>query len=381
MLDRLKDFKKDCESFVGKEATDVPIGAEVADWLTIRRFCAGIGDDNPLYKDPSSGVATKYNSMIAPPTFVAAIRTPTSAGAYSRKDYGVAKFLSHSTMEWVDIIRVGDRLNSRLLLTDLEEGSSYLGHPCVNVTSEATYHNSYGGRIATAIGKSSIIPFDRGHQMLMSRGIYEYSDHEINGIVTDLDNELPPHGKMLRYFEDVKVGDKLPHLVKGPLNLSDLMAWVVAEQKPIGLGSQAFRSVKTTPGLITTNPTTNWPWWDFEQCAEDILSCENAGFMAPFGRGMQRICLAGQILTDWMGDDGFLRYLSIDILGHYIYGDTMWLFGEVLDTYKKDINGQSYGAVDVGVKGVNQLGEDILSGKAVVYLPSPGHPVSLPIPH
>ena len=36
MLDRLKDFKKDCESFVGKEATDVPIGAEVADWLTIR---------------------------------------------------------------------------------------------------------------------------------------------------------------------------------------------------------------------------------------------------------------------------------------------------------------------------------------------------------
>ena len=49
----------------------------------------------------------------------------------------------------------------------------------------------------------------------------------------------------------------------------------------------------------------------------------------------------------------------------------MWLFGEVLDTYKKDINGQSYGAVDVGVKGVNQLGEDILSGKAVVYLLSP----------
>ena len=96
---------------------------------------------------------------------------------------------------------------------------------------------------------------------------------------------------------------------------------------------------------------------------------------------MQRICLVGQLLTDWMGDDGFLRYMSIDILNHYIYGDTMWLSGEVLDTYNQDNGGRSYGAVNVSVKGVNQLGENVLSGKAVVYLPSPGHPVSLPIPH
>ena len=30
MLDRLKDFKKDCDPFIGKEAMDVPVGAEVA---------------------------------------------------------------------------------------------------------------------------------------------------------------------------------------------------------------------------------------------------------------------------------------------------------------------------------------------------------------
>ena len=70
MVDRLDQFLQDSQKLVGLEAIDVPQGAEVADWLTIRRFCAALGDTNPLYKDPTSGVSTKYNSMIAPPTFV-----------------------------------------------------------------------------------------------------------------------------------------------------------------------------------------------------------------------------------------------------------------------------------------------------------------------
>ena len=81
MTDSIAEFLEDSQRFIGDESTDAPQGAEVADWLTIRRFCAALGDPNLLYKDPASGVSTKYNSMIAPPTFVAAIRTPTAGAA------------------------------------------------------------------------------------------------------------------------------------------------------------------------------------------------------------------------------------------------------------------------------------------------------------
>ena len=381
MADRLDEFLQDSQKLVGLEAVDVPQGAEVADWLTIRRFCAALGDTNPLYKDPTSGVSTKYNSMIAPPTFVAAIRTPTSGAAYVKKDYGVVNLLTHSAMEWVDIIRIGDRLKSQLKVVTAQGGSPLNGRRCAKIASKATYWNSYGGLIGTANGTCSILPFRQGDEMILDRDIYEYSDEEIANIEKDIESETPPRGKLLRYWDEVDVGEKLPQLVKGPLNLADMMAWSVAEQKTLALGSPVYFDLKSMPGRVRTNPTTNWPYWDSDQEFEDILSCKNAGFVAPFTRGMQRVCLAGQVLTHWMGDDGFLRSLDIDLPNHFIYGDTMWLSGEVTDKYKEKVGDEAYFAVDVQVHGTNQLGETIVRGNATAYLPSPGHPVTLPIPH
>ncbi len=381
MADRLDEFLRDSQGLVGHDATDVPPGAEVADWLTIRRFCAALGDPNPLYKDPASGVSTKYNSMIAPPTFVAAIRTPTAGAAYVQKDYGVAIFLTHCSMEWVDIIRVGDRLTSSLKIASVGRGKPLSGRSTAEVVSKATYRNSYGGLIGTADGTSSILPFRRGQEMILERDIYVYSDEEIAAIEKGIQSEPPPRGKLLRYWNEVNIGEKLPTLVKGPLNLSDMMAWSVAEQKTLALGSPVYSHLKSMPGRIRTNPTTNWPWWDADQEFEDILSCKDAGFNAPFSRGMQRACLAGQVLTHWMGDDGFLRSLDVDLPSHYIYGDTMWLTGEVIDKYKEKVSGEFYHGLNVRVQGTNQLGETVVRGNATVYLPAPGHPVTLPIPH
>ena len=36
---------------------------------TIRHFCEGIGDMNPLYRDPEYAKKTKYQKIIAPPCF------------------------------------------------------------------------------------------------------------------------------------------------------------------------------------------------------------------------------------------------------------------------------------------------------------------------
>ncbi len=381
MIDRIEQFLKDSQACVGKRAEDVPQGADLADWLTIRRFCAALGDPNPLYKDPASGVGTKYHSMIAPPTFVAAIRTPTAAAAYQTKDYGVTRITRRASMELVDVIRVGDRLKSGLQVTGVSVGKAMNGKATADVDCRAVYHNSYGGLIGTSTGTTALVPFQTGEGMICDREIYVYSDEEIDNIREGIEGEPPPRGRLLRYWEDAAIGEELPQLVKGPLSLSDMMAWTVAEQKTMPLGSPVYSELKRMPGRVRTNPSTNWPYWDADQEYEDILSCRDAGFVAPFSRGMHVVCVAGQVVTSWMGDDAFMRSLDVELPNHFLYGDTMWLKGTVSDKYKERVGGQTYFAVEVRINGVNQLGETVVIGKAVAYLPSPGHHVSLPIPH
>tara|TARA_Y100000590_G_scaffold468266_1_gene650418 strand:+ start:1177 stop:2325 length:1149 start_codon:yes stop_codon:yes gene_type:complete len=382
MASDLKGFVKDAKALVGKEVDDVPAGTDLADWLTIRRFCAALGDPNLLYKDPGGGVATRYNSMIAPPTFVAAIRTPNSGGPYVTKQYGVSPFLTRGSFEWTDIIRVGDRLESTIKVTDVKEAGKRWGYESADVESTVEYRNSYGGLIGTGKGVNSMVAYERGKDMIESRDIYRYSDEEIHKIENDIESEPEPRGKLLRYYDDVEVGEDLPQLVKGPMTLSDMMAWVVAEAKSLSLGALVYNDLKEKyPGRVVTNPTTNWPYWDADQSFEDILSCEEMGFKSPPSRGIQRVCLAGQVVTHWMGDDAFLRSLDICVPEHWVYGDTMWLNGKVTAKRTEEVGSESYFAVDIAITGVNQLGTTIAEGTATAYLPNPGHPVALPVPH
>jgi hypothetical protein len=381
MPDKLKTFIQDSIPYIGKSASDVASGAQIADWLTIRRFCASIGDMNPLYKDLASSASSVYHTLIAPPTFIAAIRTATSGAAYDQKDYQLAKVQTKSLMEWVDVIRLGDRLKSDLIVTDVRTGISSNEKPSAEIESLATYSNSYGGQIGTAIGISNFMPITPGSDLVTDRDTYRYSDQEILDIEKAIESESPPRGKLLLYWNDVTVGDSLPKYVKGPLNLQDMMAWVVAEQKTISLGAPVFFDLAATPGRIRTNPTTNWPFWDSDQEYEDILSVRNMGFVTPVSRGLHRACTAGQVITDWMGDDGFLRNMDVSLPNHFLYGDTMWLSGKVTDKYKETLGGQPYHAVRVNVVGVNQLDQTILDCSSLIYLPNPGSPVFLPIPH
>ena len=379
MADQLQQFLADSKALVGHPAPDVVPGVDIADWISIRRFAAALGDRNLLWKDAAAGAATRYYTMIAPPTFVLSVRTPTSAGAYEQKDYGVQKFLTHATLEWRSVIKLAEHLKSSLTITGAQSAGNFGGRPAASVTSAAAYTNVDGGAIGSATGTVTVVPHARGEDWIVDRDIYRYSDEEIHAIEKGIEAEAAPRGKHVRFWDDAKQGEQLPVLVKGPVTLSDMMAWQVAEGKPVNLGAVVHNELKTKPGRIRTNPTTNWPFWDADQEHEDILSCRDGGFKSPFTRGQQRVALAGQLLTDWMGDDGFLRRLDLSIPGHYLYGDTMWLSGEVADKYKEKVGDHVYHAVDVRVSGWNQLKERILSGTATVYLPNPGHPVALPI--
>ena len=378
----IEAFVREARRTVGQKANDVPEGIGVADWLSIERIMNGTGDENPLFRDPNYGASSAHYTMLAPPSFIFAVRTPTSVATLYERDYGrPLPLLTAVDAEWDDHIRLGDRLSSDLRVGRVQQGADWRGRSTAEVTSEATYTKGGMNRpFARATGVTTIYPITRGGgDRFVERELYQYSDEEIAAIERDLAAEPAPRGNRTRYWNDVKEGDQLPTLVKGPLSLSDLMAWAVAEAKPMKLGGLVYKEILANPGRRTVNPSTNWSYWDAEQEAEDIQSCQDAGFPGPYGRGAMRAALAIQALTHWMGDDAFLRRISVQLPKPFIYGDVMRVSGEVADKFTQQIDGRTYNAVEVTVRGVNQLDETVLSAQAVVYLADRGMPVALPI--
>ena len=381
MANGLSEFVNDSQAMIGQSAPDVPQGVKSADWSSIQRLCSALGDTNPLYNDAAKGVGTVYNTLIAPPSYIFSIRTPDSGAAYEGKAYGLRRFSTKASAQWNDVIRLGQPLVSDLKVTAVRDGGKLRGRDAAEVDSTATYSTVYGGTLASATGTVSLVSYEPGEALIDDRDIHVYSDEEIKKLEDDLDAMQPHRGQVPLYWSEVNEGDMLPSLVKGPVSYNEISSWRLAEAKPNTalIGVTAHDYLVARPGRITSNPSTLWPYFDVEQAYGDILSIKSLGFKMPVTRGLMRFALASQVLTSWMGDLGFLRGMSLDLPNHFFYEDTLWLDGQITKKFKENVGTEEYNAVEVKLSGRNQLGDALVHGNAVVYLPERGFLVGLPI--
>ncbi|MCJ7634062.1 hypothetical protein MUP77_16955, partial [Candidatus Bathyarchaeota archaeon] len=197
-------------------------------------------------------------------------------------------------------------------------------------------------------------------------------------------------GATPRYWDDVNVGDKLLPTVKGPLSTTELMGW---DQAHVKLGLQKQQQIeergnfeisirRIVKGLDEDplNTMTGFPYQPANR-HYDWDACKSSGMPAPFDVGCFRACATSHLLSNYMGDDGFIRRFDLQLRKPMFYGDTVWYYAEVVKKYKDKVGDVDYGAVDIKINGTNQLGEVCAPATATVYLPSPGKPITLPIPH
>ena len=95
-------------------------------------------------------------------------------------------------------------------------------------------------------------------------------------------------------------------------------------------------------------------------------AAESAGLPGAYDYGCQRCCWMGHLLTNWMGDDGFLKKMYVELRLFNVVGDTTWCRGKV--SAKREENGERL--VDLEIWGENQRGEVTTKGTATVRLPS-----------
>jgi hypothetical protein len=200
----------------------------------------------------------------------------------------------------------------------------------------------------------------------------EYTEKELIEIYTAQDNE-EIRGANPRYWEDVKVGDELTPVVRGPLNAAELTAWHAA-------GHAHFISERLTRIMWKKMPPApGWKGVNKWEFGNGYLKGQHltGGPGEKISEAHPREVAVGQqteawlfiMLTNWMGDDGFLWKFSSQIRKMNMIGDTTWSKGKIINKY----HDKGKYCVDIEIRSINQTGTVTVTGGATLILPSRDH--------
>jgi acyl dehydratase len=355
---RIDTYVARTRELTGKEVRErEPWNTEVsAD--AIRHFAYGTDDDNPLWRDPEYAAATSHGGILAPPAFVVPVLYPILHGAPMTAP--LASLIGGLEYEWLERIRLGDRLRATAVQKDFYEKTSGQGRRLNFVISEVTYRNQDDAVVARATG-TMIMASQMGEQLQFERPIRRYGAEELAELDRRHRAEVRTGAKPL-HFEDVEIGQEIPPIVRGPLTIGDMVCWNAAIGPSYKAGRWGHLDLQKSPHTAARNPVTGFSV-KYSQQHEDFNLAAQRGMPGPFDNGVMRFAWVAPLLTNWMGDDGFLKRLYVQVRQPAIYGD--------IQTYRGTVTGKdaTRGAVQVEIAGTNQEGEISTRGKAEVVLP------------
>jgi acyl dehydratase len=358
---RIDEFVARTREMTGSEVRERDPWNTEASADAIRHFAYGTDDGNPLWLDPDYAAKGRYKKIVAPPAFVVSVLYPILHGA--PMDAPLSSLIGGVEYEWFLPVFVGDKLRAKSVQKDMYEKKSSSGRRLVFVISECTYWNQNDQVVAKAIG-TMIRATQVGTELLFERPIYRYNDRELEEIEKAFKSEKRTGNRSL-YWEDVSVGQETPTLVRGPLTIGDMVCWNAALGPAYKAGRLGYLDLLKAPHNAARNPITGWKV-KYSQQHEDFNLSSRRGMPGPFDNGVMRFAWVCPLVTNWMGDDGFLRRLYVQVKAPNIYGDTTWYSGKVAEKIRDNDGAR----VRIQIAGINQVGITTTTGEADVILPA-----------
>lgn len=360
-ISTLDEFQREYEASIGVPLP--PSRARRFSFDALQGIAEGIGDYNPLFRDPSYAENGPYGELIAPPAGVLAVEwTYGSIYGHIPPDRVSTKDLTllylGASFDFDRPIWIDDRVFSVERPVAIRRGPfGRLDDACV-CTTETEYINSRGERVATM-----------RIEMLRFPNV---------GPLADIDREqrhasatagpIPPdplvwsrtrRGADPWRWSSVEVGKSIPELPKGTFTLSELFLFTYGVR-----GFARYRTVED--GFVDMGAGGR---------VDAGYSREHRATSSSFDYGPQRISWMAQAVTDWMGDDGRLRRLHCQIRRPNLVGDTNTVTGRVVD---KLIDPDGAGLVTLEIAVVNQNERETARGIATVELPTETRPRGMP---
>ena len=358
----------DMRALIGTQLrTDGSVNNEYATRLAILRFAEGIGDDNPLWMDPAYGAGTVHGVQIAPPSFIFACLGSIQVGWP-----GLGGFHAETRLKFNRPIRSGDKIAATVVFDGFDgpiEGSNFGGRRIKDYLRQE-YRNQDGELVATFI--CSRMRFERSEMQkrIESRKIelpHPWTDAQLAAIEEDILAEQP-RGAAPRYWEDVQVGDAIDVITKGPIGLTDEIAYIAAGAAPIpriAAHGVALKRYRKHPKWAFRDPATHALEPVYSVHYNDYAA-RLQGAQAAYDVGIQRTCWGIHGLTNWMGDAGFLKSFDCQYRSHVYLSDVIRLGGTV-EALEIDADGDP--VVRIATWATNQRDQQVMPGTAVVRLP------------
>ena len=304
---------------------------EVSLWA-IKRFIEATTDDNPLWQDEKYARKTRWGGIIAPPTFLH-VFDPANRAFRQLPDLShmattlpfeppfSRTFQAFCEFQFFIPLRVGDSITSTAKIGDVYEREGKSGK-MVFIRMDNEHRNQKG----ELVGITS--------EAMVSLEGSSSASKTVEPALPPEEVKLKPLSKKQPYLEDVEVGTPLPPMVKD-ISLVTILKWgaAVNDYGPHHYDQQFASEMLGLPNVIAHGP-------------------HNAAFLA-------------QLVTNWIGGEGFLKRHYTELRGNVFPGDKLTYQGKVLDKYQK--GGQNL--VEIESWAENQKGRRVALGKSTVELP------------
>jgi acyl dehydratase len=344
----------------------------------MRHFAFGlVGDDNPLWHDPAYAAKTRWRGLLAHPLFIQTMGI-NEAPAYTaeQKPYfkglfrGVGKYLASCTFSFYRPIFAGDLAYEEYTTSGIDvKESSFSGGRSVIDSYRSLYVDSAGTPLA--VRELALVNAERRGSKekgkYAERKKHVYTPEDIARI-DEIYAAEQRRGAEPRYYEDVEIGEKLTPVAKGPLTMVDLISRHIATGMADGYDIGPLRyGWKARQKIAPFYTADDWGVPQVQQRVHwDDSRAQDLGLPAGYDYAIMRFAWLAHLVTNWIGDDGWLASYRVELRQFNFVGDFHIVSGEVVG--KRVENGRAI--VELSLTAVNQRGEETTRGTASVYLPS-----------
>ena len=333
----------------------------------IRHYAHGIGDDNPLWCDPAYAATTRHGGIVALPSFLFA--TNRIISGYVGGLAGVHAMWAGADWTWHRWLKRNEGVHTEAWLADLIEHETRFAGRAIQQVYHVNFYGDDGSKLAEAESWCFRTDRDQAREAgtkytdLKDKPQRRYTDTELDQVF-DLYAAEEIRGATPRYWEVVRVGDKLPIMAKGPMTVTGFIAYAQGwGGLYIRANKLAWKQTSRHPGLGIRNR------FNIPDCPERVHWEQDMALMvgAPgaYDYGPERCSWLTHHLTNWMGDDGFLVRAHCKIRRHNPEGDLLFISGQV--TGLREEGGRWL--VDIEQEARNQDGELSVLGGGTVALP------------
>jgi acyl dehydratase len=367
------EWVSEWEERIGLELRVTNVFNQNASYEAIRNFSNGIGDSNSLYRDEEYAKGTRYGALIASPSWVASVTPHWVLQGLP----GIHADHSASDWEFLRPVYMNDRISPRCTFVGFDVRKSRFAEKTVFEYQRFEYWNQRNELVSR--GYCMLVRYERQtakQQTAEGTGKYDHIQvphpwtPEAQAKVDEdcLAEEI--RGSSIRYWEDVKVGDELPPVVKGIFGLTDMIAYCVgAAPVQIGAHGVQLRTYKKHPAWAFRDPVLG-SWEPVYGVHYLVSAAKGVGALYAYDVGVQRNCWMVNLFTNWMGDEGWLKSCSAQYRQFVYLSDAVWFRGKVTQKYVDD-HGEH--CVDIEAHGINQRGDDTIPAMGTVVLPSREH--------